>query len=118
MTDPGNSIGDTPNDSGYVVDLTSEPEIAAPMPSLTPTLEERALRVRTISREVVRLLIVVLLFVAFITTIVWSFISAGTASWKNIKDLLDLLLPAETALLGTAIAFYMTESRGGRREDR
>ena len=30
--------------------------------------------------------------------------------WEQTKALMDLLLPAETALLGAAIAFYMTEA--------
>jgi len=64
-------------------------------------------------REGIRLVIVVLLFAAFIITLVWAFLGANGPYWKNVKDLLDLILPAETALLGTAIAFYMTETRGG-----
>ena len=74
--------------------------------------------IRSAQGEVVRLLIVVLLFAAFITTLVWAFVSANGSHWANVKDLLDLLLPAETALLGTAIAFYMTDRRGGDRDGR
>jgi hypothetical protein len=67
--------------------------------------------------EVVRLLMVLLLFAAFILTLVWSFLSASGPHWNNVKGLLDLIFPAETALLGTAIAFYMTDSRGDDRKD-
>ena len=80
-------------------------------PAVTRPLTRRE-RVRIFRREVVRLLIVVFLFAAFLLTLVWSFISANGSNWTNVKDLLDLILPAETALLGTAIAFYMTDTRG------
>ena len=58
--------------------------------------------------EVVRLVIVLLLFAVLIITVVWAFLSANGPHWNNVKSLLDLLFPAETALLGTAIAFYMS----------
>lgn len=58
--------------------------------------------------ENVRFVIVLLLFAVLILTVVWSFLSANGPHWNNVKDLLDLLFPAETALLGTAIAFYMS----------
>ena len=32
----------------------------------------------------------------------------GGDGWKNIQVLLDLVFPVETALLGTAVAFYYT----------
>jgi hypothetical protein len=49
------------------------------------------------------------LFIIFGVTVIGAFWGAlqGT-HWANFKDLLDLLLPAETALLGVAVAFYMT----------
>ena len=52
------------------------------------------------------------LSIAFIVTVIGGFVGAMLASghdWSNIKELLDLLLPAETALLGVAVAFYMTD---------
>lgn len=67
--------------------------------------------------EVARLLIIVLLFAAFGITLVWAFIGANGPHWNNVKDLLDLLLPAETALIGTAVAFYMTDP-GSRDDDK
>jgi len=94
-------------------ELSAPFSVAESPPALTlPRLGLRE-RARIFRREVVRLFIVLLLFLAFILTIVWAFISASSAYWTNVKDLLDLILPAETALLGTAIAFYMTDSHGG-----
>jgi hypothetical protein len=69
--------------------------------------------ISTRSGEIVRLLIVVLLFTVFGITLVWAFIAANGKYWNNVKDLLDLVLPAETALLGTTIAFYMTNPGKG-----
>jgi hypothetical protein len=62
-------------------------------------------------REPTRKLIVRGLLSSFGVTIVGAFGAAvwGSAeAWDNTKSLLDLLLPAETALLGAAVAFYMT----------
>jgi cytochrome bd-type quinol oxidase subunit 1 len=65
------------------------------------------------SKETVRFIIVLGLVGIFATTVVWAFLRTGSGSWHNAKNLLDLLLPAETALLGTVVAFYMTETRPG-----
>jgi hypothetical protein len=32
----------------------------------------------------------------------------GGDGWRNIQSLLDLVFPVETALIGTAVAFYYT----------
>ncbi len=39
-------------------------------------------------------------------TVAWGCYSATGAHWTNAKELLQLLLPAETALLGSAVGFY------------
>jgi len=49
------------------------------------------------------------LILTFGATIAIAFWLATTAHWTNVKELLDLILPAETALLGTAVAFYMAD---------
>jgi hypothetical protein len=45
--------------------------------------------------------------VIFAATIVAAFycILAGV-QWEDVKSLLDVILPAETALLGSAVGFY------------
>jgi hypothetical protein len=99
-------------------DQASRTEVVYSLPRVTVspplTIQERR---RIFRREVVRLWIVLLLFLAFLITLVWSFISANGPYWGNVKDLLDLIFPAETALLGTAIAFYMTDVRGSDDSD-
>ncbi len=42
----------------------------------------------------------------FLLTIIFSFVNLGTKDWSDTKDWLQLLLPAETALLGSATGFY------------
>jgi hypothetical protein len=56
-----------------------------------------------------RIILVVVLSVVFAGTVLGAFLGANGDHWGNVKALLDLLLPAQTALLGTAVAFYMTE---------
>lgn len=80
---------------------------------VAPTVGRPITTRQIIIKDLVRLLIVILLFVAFLGTIAFAFVgalTAETATWNNVKALLDLLLPAETALLGVAVAFYMTEA--------
>ena len=66
-----------------------------------------------ILQEVVRSGLALLLAALLGLTIVWSFIKvdAGGKTWANTKDLLELLLPAETALLGSAVGFYFGSQR-------
>jgi hypothetical protein len=62
------------------------------------------------SRELTRSLIVICLFTMLAATIGSAICSAflhGSA-WTRIESLLNLVFPAETALIGTAVAFYMT----------
>lgn len=46
-------------------------------------------------------------FVFIFAGTIWAaFRCVGGPNWKDAKELLELLLPAETALLGGAIGFY------------
>jgi hypothetical protein len=67
-----------------------------------PQLQERRLLVQ----EHARLWIAVGLIGILALTILGAFIGAFSSNWTNVKDLLQLLLPAETALLGGALGFY------------
>ncbi len=42
----------------------------------------------------------------FGATIIFAFLKVGTRDWVQTKDLLQILLPAETGLLGSALGFY------------
>ena len=64
-------------------------------------------------RETVRGTIALSLVALFAATVLLTVIGVLLgANWENLKGALELLLPAETALLGTAIGFYFgAESR-------
>lgn len=54
--------------------------------------------------------ILAILFVLLLGLIVvWSF--SRTSSWAETKELLDVLLPAVTGLLGSAVGFYFATRR-------
>jgi hypothetical protein len=66
--------------------------------------EPRRLWVTEIMRAVLGLLFAVFLLIV----IVWGFIktSQGEEVWAQTKELLELVFPAITALLGSAVGFY------------
>lgn len=71
---------------------------------------------RMSTRATAQLFLVVVLGIAFLATIAIGMYAAFVAPMEtvsNVKVLVNTLLPAETALLGTAVAFYF---RGGPRE--
>ncbi len=52
--------------------------------------------------------------VIFGATVALGFISSMTGyGWANTRELLQLLLPAETALLGSAVGFYFGTRKSG-----
>jgi cbb3-type cytochrome oxidase subunit 3 len=60
-------------------------------------------------RESNRFALSIVMALIFAGTIIWAFTAAGTGRWENVKALLDTVLPVETALLGSLIAFYVVE---------
>jgi hypothetical protein len=54
----------------------------------------------------VRQLLALLFFGLFAATVLLSFLHLGSADWKNTQQWLQIMLPAETALLGSATGFY------------
>jgi cbb3-type cytochrome oxidase subunit 3 len=60
-------------------------------------------------RESNRFWLAIVMAVIFAGTIVWAFTATGTDRWTETKALLDTVLPVETALLGSLIAFYVVE---------
>jgi hypothetical protein len=64
-------------------------------------------------QELVRASYALILVVIFGITVWAAFIGANSANWPNFKELLQVLLPAETALLGSAAGFYF----GSRQRD-
>jgi hypothetical protein len=58
--------------------------------------------------EVVRALLALIFAFFLLIVIVWGFLHTndGEEVWLQTKELLELLLPAITALLGSAVGFY------------
>jgi len=86
------------------LDLTNE-EVGGPfeVPTLRP-VHDREVFVGF--QERVRALLAGAFMVLLAGTVVWAFFAAGGDHWTTSKELLELLLPAETALLGSAVGFY------------
>lgn len=88
----------------------------APAPNLqVPDVEPRPRLTRfnpLVAQELVRSSMAVLFVLIFAGTITWSFFLVTGHAWGNVKELLQLLLPAETALLGSAVGFYFGSKTG------
>jgi hypothetical protein len=70
--------------------------------------EEVARPYRFWSTDVVRASLAFIFAFFLLIVIFWGFRNAGGSKevWANTKELLQLLLPAVTALLGSAVGFY------------
>ena len=69
-----------------------------------PEVAERGLVFELVKDEVVRAAVAVLLLGLLAIVVVIAMLRAKT--WADTKQLLDVVLPAITALLGSAIGFY------------
>jgi hypothetical protein len=63
-------------------------------------------RVRPGFEEFVRAALAVVFAILLAATGAWAFIEIHSKDWNHVKSLLDILIPAETALLGSAVGFY------------
>lgn len=72
-------------------------------------------------KEGARTLLAVTFAAAFLATLVCSFVGAiiGHGKWVNVKDWLQIMLPAETGLFGSALGFYFgsASASGAARDD-
>jgi len=69
-----------------------------------------SLSFREVAREVVRAGLDLVFALIFGITIVYAFLATGTDRWGDTKELIQIL-PAETALLGSAVGFYFGTRR-------
>ena len=51
-------------------------------------------------------MLALLFFGLFAATVLLSFLHLNTSGWKDTEQWLQVILPAETALLGSATGFY------------
>ena len=78
-------------------------------PDLLPV--ERGKAKRTVGDQIARLVLTICFAVILGGTVVFSFYHIGKPSWNDAKEWLEILLPAETALLGTAVGFYFGRTK-------
>ena len=73
-----------------------------------PELEPGLQPYRFVAVEVIRALLAMIFAIFLLIVIVWGFAKTGAPEqvWMQTKELLELLLPAITALLGSAVGFY------------
>lgn len=74
-------------------------EVGSPQPLEAP-------RVRPAFEEFVRALLAFVFVLMLAGTAAWAFHLVGSKDWDHVKSLLDVFVPAETALLGSAVGFY------------
>jgi hypothetical protein len=104
----GPAVQRPPEAGEELLDLTQLP--LDPAGRLRATGARRRLAIQEAGREVVRLLPAGAL--VFILAVVIFFSFQKVDNWDQTKELLQILLPAVTALLGSAVGFYF----GTRRE--
>ncbi len=91
----------------------SPPEVIETIPDISPKTRNYSPRERF--QDQVRRNIASALVYSFMGTIVLSFalalyFSGNQAAWSNVKDLVQVLITAETGLMGAAIGFYFGSS--------
>lgn len=69
-----------------------------------PEVKESGLVVELVKDPVIRATVALLLLVLLTVVVVMAMLR--TKTWADTKELLDVVLPAVTALLGSAIGFY------------
>ena len=51
-------------------------------------------------------LFAIVMMAVLLVTVIFAFLNVGRESWESAKQLLTLLLPIETGLIGVAVGFY------------
>lgn len=91
MTNGGDS--DHEEDLGFIGGVESPPDVQTRPVNLAV-------------EELVRAGLAMIFALMLAGTGAWAFILVGSKNWEHVKSLLDVLIPAETALLGSAVGFY------------
>ena len=107
MTERRENAGGTrePDERIVDVDLGRLPEASRERIRESPAM--RRLFWQELGRDGVRALLAFGFLALLFVTVLLAMNNTGDATkWTNTKELLDVLLPAETALVGAAVAFY------------
>jgi hypothetical protein len=98
-----------------VINRSAEPRRDAEidLTSLPPFPGVEYAKPSTVDPDKVRYVLAVILAVTFLATIGVSFWGAmrGTTTWGNVKEWLQAVLPAVTAVVSTAVGFYFGTQR-------
>ncbi len=62
--------------------------------------------IRLFGEDAVRALLAFATLLLFLLTIIFAFNNLSADSWPNAKELLQIIIPVETLLLGGAVGFY------------
>jgi hypothetical protein len=84
--------------------MTNEPTID--LQGGVPEPTTRGAEARLFWQEVARASLALLSFVLLAVTILIAFGKAGSPGWNDTKELLQLIFPAEVAVLSSATGFY------------
>ena len=98
MTSPGEGVAPPSPEATIRADVADLP----PSPGVAAGGSSR----RTLRDASVRQALALLFFALFAGTVVLSFFRLQTSTWADTREWLQLMLPAETALLGSATGFY------------
>ena len=73
-----------------------------------PRVRQLALtqRAGTSSRNWVAGRFAIVMMAVLLVTVIFAFLNVGEETWESAKQLLTLLLPIETGLIGAAVGFY------------
>jgi hypothetical protein len=104
------SSGVTPEEVGEPVDVVTEASLTISEVGAPDILVREAVR-RAWWQELIRSYLALLFTLLLFATIGYACWAATTDHWTNAKELLDIALPAETALLGSATGFYFGSRR-------
>lgn len=75
------------------------------------------LSVEAFGREIVRTILALAAFVLTALTVWWAIRASQGGKWVEAKEWLQVVLPAETAILGSALGFYFGSRHSSRRDD-
>jgi hypothetical protein len=101
-----------PSLSGTRSTETTHPPIETPITLDVGDVRTAQTEIRHLwAQELVRAGLAIAFFLLLGLTVIWALVLAGGTGWANAKEALQILLPAETGLLGSAAGFYFGSRR-------
>jgi hypothetical protein len=98
-------------DAGLAASSLSDVVVGPPQDFARPPV--RSLGPESAGRELVRALIAIVALALVFLTVYLAYHASQHGRWGAAKQWLQVVLPAETGTLGSALGFYFGSSRGG-----